>query len=159
MKPVSKQVQWVHDTKKTLRAERHNPTEGLYKAVLRPAGVGPSRPTTVSIWCCRCKEKTKLRSLKANDRGNIYVDNNARWTLGTSRPLYVARDSLCDHCGGGRLVPIDLSIPFIHIQQLTNFMSSFGNYDHVVIAALLDDWPSSSKEPRTRKESGDDVED
>ena len=159
MKPISKQLQWVLNEKTSLRAECQNPIEGLYRAALRPPGVGPSRPTVVSMWCCRCKEKTKLRSPKANDRGNIYVDDDARWTLGTSRPLLITRQVPCDRCGGGRLVPIDLSIPFITIQQLTHFVSWFGNYDQVVISALLDDWPSCSREPRTREESGDDVED
>lgn len=160
MKPVSKQLQSVKNDKSSLRATRPNPIEGLYHAVLRPPGVGPSRPTVVNQWCCRCKEKTELRSQKAYYQGNIYVDNDARWTLGTSRPLYVPRTVRCDRCpGGGRLVPVDVSIPFISARQLTQFVSLFGNYDHLVVAALLDDWPSCSREPRVGEETGDDVED
>ena len=34
-------------------------------------------------------------------------------------------------------------------------MSWFGNYDYVVISSLLDEWPSCSREPRKREESGD----
>jgi hypothetical protein len=160
MKPVSKQLQSVKDDKFSVRATRPNPTKGLYHAVLRLPAIDPSCPTVVNLWCCRCKEKSKLQSQKANYQDNTYVDNNARWTLGTSRPLYVPRTVRCDRCPrGGRLIPVDVSIPFISPQQLTQFVSWFGNYDHAIVAALLDDWPSCSREPRVREETGDDVED
>ena len=159
MKPVSKELQIVKNYAGNLRATRRNPTEGLYYAAIRPPSAEPSRPTVVNLWCCRCKEKTQIRSEKANNQSNMYVDDDARWTLGASRPLYVPRKVPCNRCPGGRLVPVDASIPFISNQQLTKFVSWFGNYDHIVVAALLDDWPSCSREPRACEESGDDVED
>ena len=60
---------------------------------------------------------------------------------------------------GGRLVPVDVNIPFISHQQLTQFVSWFGTYDHIVIAVLLDDWPSCSREPRVREETWDNIKD
>jgi hypothetical protein len=36
-------------------------------------------------------------------------------------------------------------------------VSLFGHYDHAVMACLLDDWPSNSREPRVREEAEDDL--
>ncbi len=77
MRPVSKQLQSVKNDKFSLRATRSNPIEGLYHAVPQPPGINPYCPTVVNLWCCRCKEKSKLRSQKANYQDNTYVDNNA----------------------------------------------------------------------------------
>lgn len=87
----------------------------------------------------------------ANVEGNLYVDNDAQWSLGTSRPLYIVPNSKCLNCKGGRFVPRDQNVPFISSMGLLKLQQNFGIYPRVIIEALLDEWPSQSHDARGRR--------
>ena len=84
--------------------------------------------------------------MPARGGGNMYVDDHTGWTYGNVRPLYGVREARCLSCpSGGRFVPADPKIAFI---CLIAFQVDYGKYEMAVKAAILDDWPSSSVEPR-----------
>lgn len=149
LKPVCSDLEGVIDLKECLPAEKRRNGVYLYRALLRKKGEGPPRPTVVNLWCCRCKDKPKVAGIHASEEGNMYIDDDAEWTSGNVRPLYRVREARCLSCpGGGRFVPLDLDIAFICHRRLTVFQVDNGGYDLAVKVAMLDDWPSSSAEPR-----------
>ncbi len=151
--PVSTDLLGVRDDRPALLAENERKCPNLYRDLVRQAGEGPQRPSTVERFCCLCKEKTLTVRKYGNDEGNLYVDNEAEWTLGTYRPLYVVSGSRCLNCKGGRLVPRDRNIPFISTMGLLKFQQSFSIYPRVIIEALLDEWPSQSHDAKGRGQS------
>jgi len=148
MRPVSN-MNWVRKVQHCLEIVELKAPEPLwFGKAIRQEGQGPSRPSTVKLWCYRCKERTELY-----DGSKSFYDNNARWTHGNFRPLYVERRRACRNCRrktgtDGRLVPVDDRIPSIVENSLRRFESNFGLYHSVIQAALLDHWPPSRKEPR-----------
>lgn len=95
------------------------------------------------------KEKTKVKGIHANEEGNMYIDDDAEWTYGNVRPLYHVRRTRCHtYPSGGRFVPFFPDIAFICYRRFTAFQVDRGKYDMAVKEAMLDDWPSSSAEPR-----------
>lgn len=85
----------------------------------------------------------------------MYIDDDAEWTYGNVRPLYHARRTRCHSCpSGGRFVPLYPDITFICYPQFTAFQVGHGKYDMAVKEAMLDDWPSSSAEPRWYRKDG-----
>lgn len=147
--PVSPDLSGVPDTESCLRRLKKREKDQPFHQLIRGSGDGPLRPTTIELWCCRCKEKTQATGPRANKKKNGYIDEAARWTYGYVRPLYVVRDAHCVNCiGGGRMVPVDSAIPFICRRRLTKFQETFGKYKLTVKATLLDTWPSSSRSPR-----------
>ena len=151
LKPVSSDLEGVVDVRLSLRAEKGRNRLQLHRALLRQNDEGPPRPIMIKLWCCRCKEKTKICGSHANREGNLYIDHDAQWTYGNFRPLYLARESRCLNCAGGRLVPLDPDIPFIDQRALAKFQVDFGKYDMVIKAAMLDNWPSQSVKARAYK--------
>ena len=104
------------------------------------------------MWCCQRKEKIKVESRYANEQGSLYIDNDAKWTLGNVRSLYCVKSLYCLRCSsGGRFVPVDQDILFICHKSFTEFQADYNKYDMAVKAAMLDSWPSSSAEPRKYK--------
>lgn len=94
------------------------------------------------------KRKKKVEGPYANE-GNLYIDNDAKCTLGNVRSLYLVKEPRCLRCpGGGRFVPVDQDIPFI---RLAEFQVDYGKYDMAVKAAMLASWPSSSAKFRKYK--------
>ena len=151
LKPVSSDLEGVVDVRLSLRVEKGRNRLQLHRALLRQNDEGPPRPIMIKLWCCRCKEKTKICGSHANREGNLYIDHDAQWTYGNFRPLYLARESRCLNCAGGRLVPLDPDIPFIDQRALAKFQVDFGKYDMVIKAAMLDNWPSQSVKARAYK--------
>lgn len=148
LKPISMDIVGIHTSRRHLLIEDlHSPLQ-LYHMLLRQAGEGQQRPNTVILCCCSCKERTKPAQKLGNKENSFYVDNNARWTYGTYRPLYLVPSSKCLNCNGGRLVPHDTNIPFISNKALTNIQRMFGVYPMVIKEALLDPWPSESHDER-----------
>ena len=148
MKPISKDLVGIHPSRISLSIEDlHSPLQ-LYHMLLRQAAEGPQRPDTVLLWCPWCKERTKPSPRFSNEDGTLYVDNDARWTCGAYRPLYLVPSSQCLNCHGRRLVPREINIPFISNKALTNIQRMFGVYSLLVKGALLDTWPSESHGPR-----------
>lgn len=92
LKPVSSDLEEVIDQKVCLRAEKGRNRISLFRALLRKEGEGPLRPTVVNLWCCRCKKKTKVGGVDANEEGNIYINNDAEWTYGNIRRLFHVRE-------------------------------------------------------------------
>jgi hypothetical protein len=154
MQPISEILRGVRNRKETLRSAE--PTdydiEPLFYPALRKQNDLPSTTTVVTLWCVRCKERSAFHSPNSSKKENIYIDNNARWTLGRYRPLCIVREPICHHCiGGGRLVPVNVDVPFTTPKQLRSFISAFGKYDDLVKAALLDQWPVTSRELRVKE--------
>ena len=89
------------------------------------------------------------------------MDVKAQWTLGLKRPLYVERRIHCRNCKGslsnecGRFVPIDKNIPSICTHTLALFEPKFGALPKTLIAAVLDNWPPSRREPRSIRMAAD----
>ena len=153
LKPVSSDLEGVMNLKECLRAEKRRNGIYLHRALLRKKGEGPPRPTAVYLWCCRYKEKTKVGGIHANEEGNIHIDDDAEWTYGNVRPLYRVREARClSYPSGERFVPVDPDIAFICHRRLRAFQVDYDKYDIAVKAAMLDEWPLSSAEPRAYKE-------
>ena len=83
LKPVSMDLVGIKTARSALLVENPHKPVHLYRALLRQAGEGPLRPNTVILWCCRCKERTKSAPKFSNKNGNLYEDNDAKWTYGT----------------------------------------------------------------------------
>ena len=152
MAPVSEDLRGVRQDRVSLRAEKRQPRDGnnQHTRVTRSENDLPSCLPAVTIWCARCKEKTKVESQFANKEGTRLIGRDA-W--GRSRPLYIVRDSLCRNCpGGGRFIPVKKVIPFIHTARLRRFVAQFGQYDDDIITQLLDEWPSSSRKCKIESE-------
>ena len=106
-------------------------------------------PTDVRSWCIRCQKDTLL-----TDNRQEYVDSKPRWTLGHTRPLYIERDPMCLRCkelrrASGRFVPIKSTIDSIMKRNLQRYAKLLGQYDNDIKARLLDQWPPSSRFPRS----------
>ncbi|XTI88325.1 hypothetical protein V2W45_1238990, partial [Cenococcum geophilum] len=86
----------------------------------------PSRLLTVKLWCYWCKERTELYN-----GSKSFYDNNARWTYGNFRPLYVEN---CRRKTGidGRLVLVNDRISSIVENSLRRFELNFGLYHSVI---------------------------
>ena len=83
----------------------------------------------------------------------MYIDDDVEWTNDNVRPFYHVREARCLSCsGGGRPVSVDSDIAFICYRRLTAFQVDYDRYDMAVKVAMLDDWPSSSAEPRAYRE-------
>ena len=70
LKPMSSDLEGVIGVKPSLRAEKGLNRLALHRALLRQNSEGPPRPTMVKLWCCRCKEETKICGSHANREGN-----------------------------------------------------------------------------------------
>jgi len=153
MAPVSEGLIGVCQNRTSLRAEKRQPlgSSNQCTRVIRSEHDLPSCLPAVTLWCVRCKEKTKIQSPFANKEGTRLIDKDVRWTLGRSRPLYIVKESLCRNCpGGGRLIPVHQAVPFIYSGRLRSFVAQFGQYGDDIIAQLLDEWPSSSRDARSK---------
>jgi hypothetical protein len=103
-----------------------------------------SFPEKAESWCIRCKENGKHSA-----GGGVWVDEEPRWTLGDSQPLYIERQIRCRRCkddgkASGRFVPVD-DTPSIFTTRLTQFAKMYGAYDDLIKAKILDVWGPSSK--------------
>jgi hypothetical protein len=148
-KPQDENIPWVRSDVRTLELPER-PISHAWKSCLRSKdGEALDLPTDVRSWCIRCQKDTLL-----TDNRQEYVDSTPQWTLGHTRPLYVERDPMCLRCkelrrANGRFVPIEPTIDSITKRNLQRFEELFGRYDNDIKARLLDQWPPSSRFPRS----------
>ena len=133
----------IHSERSSLRAEKQHGDSAPSRALIRKKDEGPSRPKVVELWCIQCRENTQVQGPRANKEGNMFIDDDAEWTLGTTRPLYCTRTPLCRTCSGIMFVPVDSTIPFISPGRLRRFFADIGKYDTVVKEVMLDTRTSS----------------
>jgi hypothetical protein len=154
-KPVDTNIAWIHGMLESM--QREVSPEELRNC--QPARRGDelwttcmrkekhpnfSFPEKVESWCIKCKENGKH---SAGD--GVWVDEEPRWTLGDSQPLYIERQIRCRRCkddgkASGRFVPVD-DTPSIFTTRLTQFAKMYGAYDDLIKAKMLDVWGPSSK--------------
>jgi len=89
-----------------------------------------------------------------SDNRQEYVDSEPLWTLGFTRPLYIERQPTCLRCkelrrSSGRFVPVEPTIHSMPRPNLQKFAKLFGRYDDNIKARLSDQWPPSSRAPRS----------
>ncbi|KAL8718671.1 MAG: hypothetical protein Q9225_004224 [Loekoesia sp. 1 TL-2023] len=78
LQPVSTDLLGTKDERSALLAENVRKYPKPYRALVRRAGEGPPRPSTIKQFCCLYKEKTLTIQRHGNNESNIYVDNNAQ---------------------------------------------------------------------------------
>ena len=139
----------IRSERSSLRAEKRHEDSAPSRAPIRKKGEGPSRPKVVELWCIQCRENTQVQGPRANKEGNMFIDNDAEWTLGKTRPLYCVRGFLCRTCSRTTFVPVDSTISFITPCRLGRFFADYGKYDTVVKESMLDTWLSSQQAPRS----------
>ena len=149
MWPVMPGLVGIRSDRSSLRAEKRHEDSTPSRALIRKKGEGPSRPKVVELWCIQCRENTQVQGSRANKEGNMFIDNDAEWTLGKTRPLYCVRASLCRTCSRTTFVPVDSTIPFITPCRLRRFFADYGKYDTVVKESMLDTLISSRQAPRS----------
>ena len=147
--PVMPGLVGIRSDRSSLRAEKRHEDSTPSRALIRKKGEGPSRPKVVELWCIQCRENTQVQGSRANKEGNMFIDNDAEWTLGKTRPLYCVRASLCRTCSRTTFVPVDSTIPFITPCRLWRFFADHGKYDTVVKELMPDTLISSRQAPRS----------
>ena len=147
--PVMPGLVGIRSDRSSLRAEKRHEDSTPSRALIRKKGEGSSRPKVVELWCIQCRENTQVQGSRANKEGNMFIDNDAEWTLGKTRPLYCVRASLCRTCSRTTFVPVDSTIPFITPCRLRRFFADYGKYDTVVKESMLDTLISSRQAPRS----------
>lgn len=149
--PIVPGLVGIHCARASLRAEKRHGDSAPYRALIRKKGEGPSRPKVVELRCIQCRENTQVQGPRANKEGNLFIDDDAEWTLGKIRPLYCIRRPLCRTCSGIVFVPVDSTISFISPGRLRRFFADYGKYDTVVKEVMLDTWISSQQAPRSSR--------
>lgn len=121
--------------------------------VLRNNDVEPRFSQPVESVYIRYGDQTRLK-----DGGNVYIDDQPRWTQGAKRPLYVERMPACLNCVSetrslsDRFIPRDSSIPSINSHTLADKTSEFRNIEQPgVLSMLLDQIEPSSHTSRSKK--------
>ena len=111
----------------------------------------PFYPTKVLLECYNCKENTER-----SGRESLYLDENARWTIGLTRALYVFPRRCCSRCETRYSVPKDSTINSITKESLRKFWVKNQRLEPSMQATLLDSYNFQRRGPRNLVLYGED---
>ena len=144
LEPVSSDLEGVIDARPNLGVDKGQNRFQLHRALLPEMAKVHCVLKWSSYGVVGAKKKGKYVRNMLIERVTCMIDHDAPWTYGKFGPLYLTRESRCLNCAGGRLVLLDLDIPFIDHRALVKFQVDFGRYDMAIKAVVLDNWPSQS---------------
>lgn len=160
-RPVSKGVEYVRATVPTLQATKPPRKTGeKFSSLLRSPADLPSCPRTVESWCIKCQKQTETAS-----GSSVFVDTEARWTIGKLRPLYVERTPRCLRCKrisgktGRKFIPLDNRTLSVSPRELARFIDTYGAYDPLLQAYLWENYLPLARQAGSYAESDSDLVD
>ena len=106
--------------------------------------------TQVTSWCIECKKETVLH--QKHGGGNMLIDKEPQWSIGTPAK-YLERGTLCLNCKKptNRMIPVDLRIPSITKEVLTNNSREFAKLNDEDLAIVIQSIAPASRHKRLLK--------